>query len=226
MPHLARVVATVGIAVTALLGSTPAHADIAPSTQLLVPNLVQSGVPMTLIAEVTQDAALGAPSGSVTFATGYGSTIGTATLVASTAGSARASLSWTPPPEFSVPLLARFTPAGSTTVASTSAIARPMITSAPVPVALRFTQTPTLGPITLEAVLGPAFGAGSVTFFVDGVGWTGSVLTVNGVATVTWNATAGVHTILAQYSSSAKNPGGFSVSSGSSTQAVEVLPQG
>ncbi len=224
MPHLARVVAAVGLSLTALLGSTPAHAAGAPSTQLLVPNLVQSDVATTLIAEVTQDAALGAPSGTVTFATGYGSTIGTATLVATSGGSARASLQWTPPPEFSVPLLARFTPTGSTSVASTSAIARPMITSAPVPVALRFTQTPTVGPITLEAVLGPAFGAGSATFFVDGVGWTGSVPTVDGVASVTWNATAGVHTIVAQYSSSAKNTAGFSVSSGSSTQAVEVLP--
>jgi len=33
-----------------------------------------------------------------------------------------------------------------------------------------------------------------------------------------------VHTILVQYSSSAKNTAGFSVSSGSSTQSVEVLP--
>lgn len=224
MPNLRRAVVGIALAMTAVLGLAPAHAATAPAITLLVPNLVQSGVPMTLIADVSQPASLGSPAGTVTFATGYGGTIGTATLVPTTGGSARASLSWTPPPEYSVPLLARFTPTGSTAVASTSGYARPLITSAPVPVALRFTPTPTAGPITLDAVLGPAFGEGSVTFFVDGMGWTGSVPTVNGVASLVWNATAGVHTILAQYSSSAKNPGGFSVGSGSSTQSVNVLP--
>lgn len=223
MPHLARVVAAVGFAVTALLGSTPAHAS-APSTQLLVPNLVQSGVPTTLVAEVAQDSSLGAPSGTVTFATGYGSTIGSATLVPTSGGRARATLAWTPPPEPTVPLIARYTPSGTTTVTSTSLYARPQITSAPVPVAIRLPQVLTAGPIVMEAVLGTGFGAGSVTFFVDGKGWTGSVPTVDGVASLTWDATAGVHTIVAQYSSSAKNTAGFSVSSGSSTQAVEVLP--
>ena len=224
MPNLRRAVVGIALAVISVLGTAPAHAAPAPTTTLLVPNLVQSGVPMTLIAEVSQPASLGSPAGTVTFATGYGGTIGTATLVPTTGGSSRASLSWTPPPEYSVPLLARFTPTGSTTVAATSGYARPLITSAPVPVALRFTPTPTAGPITLEAVLGPAFGEGSVTFFVDGRGWTGSVPTVNGVASLVWNATAGVHTIVAEYSSSAKNPGGFSVGSGSSTQSVNVLP--
>ena len=123
-----------------------------------------------------------------------------------------------------MPLVARFTPTGASTVASTSGYARPLITSASVPVALRFTPTPTSGPITLDAVLGPAFGAGSVTFFVDGKGWTGSVPTVNGVASLTWNATPGVHTIVVQYSSSATNAAGFSIGSGSSTQSVNVLP--
>lgn len=224
MPHPARITAAIGLVVAAILGAVPAHAAGSPSTQLLVPNLVQSGVATTLIAEVARDSSLGAPSGTVTFATGYGGTIGTATLVATTGGKARATLAWTPPPEPTVPLLARFTPTGSTTVASTSPFARPQITSAPVPVAIRLPQVLTAGPIVMEAVLGTGFGAGSVTFFVDGKGWTGSVPTVDGVASLTWDATAGVHTIVAQYSSSAKNTAGFSVSSGSSTQAVEVLP--
>lgn len=223
MRNLRRAVVGIALAITAVLGAPPSHAA-APTTILLVPNLVQSGVAMTLIAEVTQPASQGSPAGTVTFATGYGNTIGTATLVPTTSGSARATLSWTPPAEYSVPLIARFTPTGATAITSTSTYARPLITSDPVPVALRFTPTPTSGPITLEAVLGPAFGAGSATFFVDGVGWTGSVATVDGVASLVWNATPGVHTIVVQYSSSAKNPAGYSVGSGSSTQSVKVLP--
>ena len=224
MPHPARLVAAIGLVLAAIFSAAPVHATGAPSTQLLVPNLVQSGVPTTLVAEVAQDPSLGAPSGAVTFATGYGSMIGTATLVPTSGGKARATLAWTPPPEPTVPLIARYTPSGSTTVTSTSLYARPQITSAPVPVAIRLPQVLTAGPIVMEAVLGTGFGAGSVTFFVDGKGWTGSVLTVDGVASLTWDATAGVHTIIAQYSSSAKNTAGFSVSSGSSTQAVEILP--
>ena len=222
-----RRMAVVVLVACMALGAAPAPSALAatgPTTTLLVPNLVQSGVATTLVAEVTQGGAAGAPSGTVTFATGYGSTIGTATLVPTAGGAARATLAWTPPPEYSVPLIARYTPTGSSTVASASSYARPLITSAPVPVALRFTPSPTAGPITLEAVLGSGFGPGSATFFVDGRGWTGSVPTVDGVATVTWNATPGVHTIVVQYSSSATNTAGFSVSSGSSTQSIDVRP--
>ena len=224
MRHLSRSLVALAIAAMAAIGAVPAQAAPGTTTELLVPNLVQSGVPTTLLADVTQDASLGAPTGTVTFWTGYGTSLGTASLVATGNGSARASLAWTPPPEPTVPLIARYTPTGATAVAATSAYARPGITSAPVPVALRLAQTLREGPITLEAVLGHGFGAGSVTFFVDGRGWTGSVPTVDGVASLVWDATPGVHTILVQYSSSAKNTAGFSVSSGSSTQSVEVLP--
>lgn len=206
------------------LGATPLQAATLPATTLLVPNVVQSGVPITLVAEVGSAGSSTPPTGTVTFVTGYGTTLGTAALAPTPEGKARASLTWTPPPEFTVPLMARFTPTGASSVASSSPYARPLITSAPVPVALRLTQTPTAGTIALEAVLGHDFGPGSVTFFVDGVGSTGSVPTVNGVATLAWKATPGVHTILAQYSSTASNPAGFAVQTGTSTQAVDVLP--
>lgn len=219
-----RLWATGVLVMAAALGSGHAHAATLPATTLLVPNLVQSGVPTTLVAEVTAAGSLAAPTGTVTFVTGYGTTLGTAPLSPTTSGTARASLSWTPPPEFSVPLMAHFTPTGSATVASSSTYARPLITSAPVPVALRLTQAPTAGAVALEAVLGHNFGPGSVTFFVDGVGWTGSVPTVNGVSTLTWQATPGVHTILVQYSGSANNPAGFAIQTGTSTQTVNVLP--
>jgi hypothetical protein len=207
-----------------MTGASPVAAASSLSTSLLVPNLVQSGVTTTLVAEVTQDSSLGSPSGTITFATGYGTTLGTAALVATRPGAARATLSWNPPPEFTVPLIARYTPTGSSAATSTSGYERPQITSAPVPVAIRLTPSPHAGPIQVDAVLGNAFEAGSVSFFVDGLGWTGSVPTVNGVASVAWNATPGVRTILVQYSSTATNPAGFAVQTGTSTQVVNVLP--
>ena len=212
-------------ALTYALTAIPATASTPLTTQLLVPNLVQSGVPTNLVAEVANQGSASAPTGTVTFATGYGTTLGTATLVPTSAGAARATLAWTPPPAaFTVPLIARYTPSGSTAMAATSDYARPVITSAPVPVAIRLTPTPRAGAIALEAVLGHNFGAGSATFFVDGKGWAGSVPTVNGVSTLTWNATPGVHTILVQYSSTANSPAGVALQTGTSTQMVEVLP--
>jgi hypothetical protein len=227
MTHVRSALIAVAVASITLVGPVPSHAiaATAPVTQMLVPNLVQSGVPTTLVAEVIQSATLGSPSGMVTFATGYGTTLGTAVLVPTIAGTARASLAWTPPPNaYTVPLFARFTPTGSTSVTSTSDYARPVITSDPVPVAIRLTSTPRSGPIPLEAVLGSGFGGGSVSFLVDGKGWTGSVPTINGVSTVIWNAPQGVRTITVQYSSSANNPSGFALQTGTSMQSVNVLP--
>lgn len=228
-PTMHRLVSAAMVAV--VVASTPtltasnalASSDVA--AELLVPNLVQSGVPTTLVAEVAASGSTSAPAGTVTFATGYGTTLGTAALVPTSSGTARATLAWTPPPAaFTVPLIARYTPAGSTSVAATSDYARPVITSAPVAVAIRLTPKPQAGAISLEAVLGHGFGTGSVTFFVDGKGWTGSIPTENGVSTLTWNATPGVHTILIQYSSTANNPAGVALQTGTSTQMVEVLP--
>lgn len=212
-------IATLGFSASASWG-----ADATPSTVLLVPNLVQSGVSSPLVAEVSQDPAAGSPAGTVAFSDGYGTALGTATLVASGPGTSRASISWTAPPEYTVPLKASYIPTGATAPVSASGYMRPQITSAPVPVAIRFAPNPTAGPVTLEAVLGSGFQAGSASFLVDGKGWTGSVPTVNGVASVVWQATPGVHTIVVQYSSTANNPAGISLQSGQSTQMVEVLP--
>lgn len=211
------------VAGTSLMGSQAMASD-APTTLLVVPNLLQAKVPSTLVAVVTSGPGQPSPAGTVTFETGYGGTLGTAPVVPSSNGSASATLTWTAPPESTVPLIAKFTPDEAVSPSSVSAIERPAITTAPVPVALRFTPRPKAGPITLEAVLGHEFGPGSVSFFVDGRGLTNSVMTVDGVASVEWQATAGVHTVLAQYSSSATSSHGFSLQTGSSTQVVNVLP--
>lgn len=221
--RLLAVVAALAVASVALVAG-PASAATSTTTTLYAPNLIQANVPTTLVAQVTQDPSAGAPLGSVTFSTGYGATLGTATLTPIGAGASQATYSWTPPATFSVPVLATYTPSGTTSTASTSNVQSPEITTRPVPVALRFAPVLMAGPVYLDGVLGYNFGAGSVSFLVDGKGWTGSVPTVNGVGTVIWQATPGVHTITVEYSSSAVGPTGVSLQTGSSTQVVNVLP--
>jgi hypothetical protein len=208
----------------ALVASPASAATTQTTTTLYAPNLIQAGVPTTLIAQVSQDPSAGAPTGTVTFSTGYGATLATVTVAAITGGASQATYAWTPPATFTVPLVATYTPTGTASAASTSNTQSPEITTAPVPVALRFAPTLTAGPAYLDGVLGYGFGAGTVSFLVDGKGWTGSVPTVNGVGTVIWQATAGVHTITVQYSSYATGPSGVSLQSGTSTQVVKVLP--
>lgn len=214
----------VSVAVAGIAVGAPASAATAPSVTIYVPNLIQAGVPSPLVATVAGDPAQAAPTGSVTFSTGYGATLGTVALTPGTNGQSSATYQWTPPPAFSVPVLATYTPTGAASAAATSVTMWPEITTAAVPVALRFAPTLTAGPQVLDAVLGYNFGAGTAAFLVDGKGWTGSVPTTNGVASVTWQATPGIHTIEVQYSSYATNPRGYSLQTGSSTQIVNVLP--
>jgi len=208
----------------AFVAAPASAATVATATTLYAPNLIQANVPTTLVAQVTQDPSAGAPVGTVTFKTGYGSTLGTATLTPIGAGASQATYAWTPPITSTVPVLATYTPTGSASAASTSNVQSPQITTSPVPVALRFAPTLTAGPTYLDGVLGYDFGAGTVSFLVDGKGWTGSIPTVNGVGTVIWQATPGVHTIVVQYSSYATNAVGIPLQTGSSTQVVKVLP--
>lgn len=222
-----RLIALAAVLATASLPliAGPASAATASTTTVLyAPNLIQANAPTTLIAQVSQDPSAGAPTGTVTFSTGYGATLGTATLTPIGTGASQATYSWTPPAAPTVPVLATFTPTGAASAASTSNVQSPEITTAPVPVALRFAPVLTAGPIYLDGVLGYNFGSGTVSFLVDGKGWTGSVPTANGVGTVVWQATAGVHTITVQYSSYATGPSGISLQTGSSTQVVKVLP--
>lgn len=221
--RLVGLVAALATASLALVAG-PASAATSTTTTLYAPNLIQAGVPTTLIAQVSQDAAAGAPTGTVTFSTGYGTALGTATLTALSGGVSQATYAWTPPVAFSVPVVATYTPSGTTSAASTSNTQSPEITTAPVPVALRFAPTLQAGATYLDGVLGYGFGPGSVSFLVDGKGWTGSVQTVGGVGTVVWQATPGVHTITVMYSSNATNPAGISAQNGYSTQIVKVLP--
>ena len=222
----ARIALVVALAMAgvALVAAPPSAAVVATTTTLYAPNLIQANVATTLIAQVTQDPAAGAPAGTVTFSTGFGATLGRATLTPIGAGASQATYAWAPPQAFTVPVVATYTPTGAASAASTSSIQSPEITTAPVPVALRFAPVLTAGPTYLDGVLGSGFGAGTVSFLVDGKGWTGSIPTVNGVGTVIWQATPGVHTIVVQYSSYATNAAGIPLQTGSSTQVVKVLP--
>jgi len=224
-PHrLIALAAALTVASVALIAAPASAATATTATTLYAPNLVQAGVPTTLIAQVTQEPSAGAPVGTITFSTGYGATLGTATLAPVGGGASQATYAWTPPATFTVPVVATYTPTGTASAGSTSNTQSPEITTAPVPVALRFAPVLTAGPTYLDGVLGYNFGAGTVAFLVDGKGWTGSVPTVNGVGTVIWQATPGVHTITVQYSSYATSPAGVPLQTGTSTQVVKVLP--
>lgn len=208
----------------ALVAAPASAATAQTTTTLYAPNLIQANVATTLIAQVTQDPAAGAPVGTVTFSSGFGATLGTATLTPIGAGASQATYAWTPPATFTVPVVATYSPTGTASAASTSNVQSPQITTSPVPVALRFAPVLTAGPTYLDGVLGSGFGPGTVAFLVDGKGWTGSVPTVNGVGTVIWQATPGIHVIVVQYSSYAANAAGIPLQTGSSTQIVNVLP--
>ncbi|CAB4715305.1 unannotated protein [freshwater metagenome] len=84
--------------------------------------------------------------------------------------------------------------------------------------ALRFPPNLYVGsPTVLQAVIGNGLPAGSAAFSLDGKGISGSIATTNGVSSFQWSPTVtGVHTITANYSSSATGP------SGTSTQTVNI----
>jgi hypothetical protein len=211
-------------AIASTTASTVSVSALPTTTVLMAPNLVQSGVGSSLVAVVAAPLGATAPAGTVTFTTGFGQTLGTATLAPSAALQSTATLSWTPPPASSVPLIATYSPASAAWAGSTSGVATPDITSALPIVALRFAPTLYTGvPTTLTAVLGTGVNAGSVAFTVDGNGWTGSVpVAANGTASVSWTPTAGQHTVAVTYSSNAAN-NGISLQSGASSQWVYVV---
>jgi trimeric autotransporter adhesin len=211
-------------AIASTAASTVAVAALPTTTMLMAPNLIQSGASSSLVAVVSAPLGSLAPAGSVTFATGFGQTIGTAGLAASGALQSTATLAWNPPTGSSVPVIATYTPSSTNWTGSTSNVATPDITSAVPTVALRFAPTLSAGvPTPLTAVLGNGVGAGSVAFTVDGTGWAGSVpIAANGTASVSWTPTAGQHTLAVAYSSNAI-ANGYSAQSGVSSQWVYVV---
>jgi hypothetical protein len=213
-----------GLGVIANLGSTTASVAAMPTyTELLTPNNVQQGVPTTVTAAVVAPIGQIAPTGTVTLQTGAsGIPISSAGLYGSLASTvSTASLPWTPPSLGQYALQANF--GGGAWVGSTSAIEQPFVTGI-TPVALRMPATLNMGtPTIIQGQVGYGFPDGTVAFFANGVGISGSVPTVNGVATIQWTPPGtGIYYISASYTGAIPNTNPVRFQSGTSNQSVNI----
>ena len=188
-------------------------------TVLLAQNNLQSGVTDNLTGAVVAPIGTIAPTGSIQLTTSTGAVIVTSPLTGQYGTStATAILPWIPITPGVNSLYATFQPASGSQLASTSPLAQPAVIGAVQNLALRFPPNLYVGsPTVLQAVIGNGLPAGSAAFSLDGKGISGSIATTNGVSSFQWTPTVtGVHTITANYSSSATGP------SGTSTQTVNI----
>ena len=213
-----------GLGVIANLGSTTASVVPMPTyTELLAPNNVQQGVPTTVTAAVVAPIGNIAPTGTVTLQTGASaiaiSSAGLSGSLASTVSTA--SLPWTPPSFGQYALQAQF--GGGAWVGSTSPISQPNVQGV-TPLALRMPGTLNMGtPTIIQGQVGYGYPDGTVAFFANGVGISGSVATVNGVATIQWTPPGtGIYYISASYTGAIPNTNPVRFQSGTANQSVNV----
>ena len=183
-------------------------------TVLLAQNNLQSGVTDNLLAGVVAPIGTVAPTGNVALAYSTGAAITTGPLSGSLGGTtATATLPWVPSAGGVTPILATYQPASGGQLTSTSPISQPSVTTAVQNLALRSPATLYQGtPTVLQAVIGQGLPQGTAAFLLDGNGISGSIATVNGVATLQWTPpVSGIHTITANYSSTPTGPSGTSV---------------
>ena len=206
-------------------GSTTITVAPVPTyTVLMAQQAVQQYVSNTLQGAVVAPIGNIAPTGQVYLATAGGNGI-TTQPISGNYGTATATvgLPWTPGAGGSQALVAAFQPSNGNFTSSTSPISQPFVTTANTTVALRWPANLYAGTATvLQAVLGTGFPNGSVAFSMDGTGISGSIPTVNGVATYQWTPpTTGIHTIAVTYTG---NPvaGQAGQVSGANSQAVNI----
>ena len=188
-------------------------------TVLLAQNNLQAGVTDNLTGAVVAPIGTIAPAGSIQLTTSTGAVIVTSPVTGQYGTStATAILPWVPTTPGVNSLYATFQPASGSQLASTSPLAQPAVIGAVQNLALRFPPNLYVGsPTVLQAVIGNGLPAGSAAFSLDDKGISGSIATTNGVSSFQWTPTVtGVHTISANYSSSATGP------SGTSTQTVNI----
>lgn len=211
-----------GLGSIASSGTTTATiAPMSTYTVLLAQNSVRQNVINNLLAAVVAPIGSLAPTGMVSLTTAGGNGITFQPLTGAFGGTtATATLPWTPTTGGPVALQATFQPATSSQNTSTSPVSQPNATTANFAVAVRWPANLYVGsPTVLQAVLGVGFPDGSAAFLMDGIGISGSIATVNGVATLQWTPpVSGVHTITASYTGS--NPG----FSGATSQVVNIQP--
>jgi len=217
-----------GLGVIANLGSTTAQVATAPTyTVLLAQNQVQQGVPSTLLATVVSPLSSFNPTGTVVLNSGNVQ-VGSAPLaggIGSTASTAN--ISWTPGAPGPIDLQATFVPDNPGQAASTSPISSPNSNSTLQTVAVRWPANLYAGEQTLlQAVLGPNIPEGTVSWFWDNAGISGSIQTSNYVGSLQWAPPAtGVHTIKTEYTGArVGGPSGLTWYNGNASQVVNVLP--
>lgn len=213
-----------GLGVVANLGSTTASVVPMPTyTELLAPNNVQQGVPTTVTAAVVAPIGSIAPTGTVTLQTGGSAvSISSASLSGSLASTvSTASLPWTPPSTGQYPLQATF--GGGAWVGSTSPISQPLV-SGVTPLALRMPGTLNMGtPTIIQGQVGYGYPDGTVAFSANGISISGSIPTVNGVASIQWTPPGtGVYTISASYTGAIPNTNPVQYQSGTANQLVNI----
>jgi len=193
-------------------------------TVLLAQQALQQGVNNNLQGGVVAQIGSIAPTGSVYMATAGGNGITTQNL-SGTFGtsSSTVTLPWTPGSGGATAIQATYQPNNGNFVASTSPISQPFVTTANTTVALRWPATLFAGTTTvIGAVLGAGLPDGSVAFSMDGTGISGSIPTVNGVASYQWTPpTSGIHTIAVTYTGNPQ-PNQASQASGANSQVVNI----
>lgn len=213
-----------GLGVIANLGSTNAVVSPMPTyTELLAPNFVEQGRPTNVTAVVVAPIGSIAPAGTVTLQTGGSAiAISSAGLAGSLSSNvATATLPWTPPALGPYALQATY--GGGAWIGSTSGISQPYVQGA-TNVALRMPSTLYMGtPTVIQAQVGYGMPEGTVAFFANGVGISGSVQTVNGVATIQWTPPGtGVYYFAASYTGAIPNTNPVRYQSGTANQSVNI----
>jgi hypothetical protein len=188
-------------------------------TVLLAQDALQQSASNTLLAAVVAPIGTLAPTGSVALMTSGGAALASGPLTGQFGTStSTAQIPWTPSAGGPTSIQATYQPASGGQQASTSPVSNPNVIAGVTALAVRWPANLYVGTsTTLQAVLGAGYPEGTVAFLVDGTGISGSIPTVNGVASFQWSPpSSGVHTISAQYTGSRP---GFS---GSVAQTVNV----
>ena len=217
-----------GLGVIAGVGSTTtAIAPMPTYTVLLAQNNIQQGVSNNLLAGVVAPIGTLAPTGSVKLTTGGGAALGSAPLTGSFgSNTSTATIPWTPTASGAIDIQAAYQPASGGQLASTSAVSQPNVTTADTVISMRWPTNLYVGTATvLQAVVGAGYPEGTAAFLMDGVGISGSIPTVNGVASLQWAPpSSGIHTISVQYTGASPSQSGLVWTNGRSSQVVNVLP--
>ena len=217
-----------GLGILTSVGSTTVSVAPMPTyTVLLAQNNIQQNVSNNVLAGVVAPIGTLAPTGSVSLSTGGGAPLSSAPLTgAFGSNTSTATIPWTPTSGGPIDIKASYLPASGGQLASTSPVSQPNVTGADSMISMRWPTNLYVGTATvLQAVVGAGFPEGNAAFLMDGAGISGSIPTVNGVASFQWAPpSSGIHTISVQYSGAAPSQSGLVWSNGTSSQVVNVLP--